>query len=169
MESGPSRGSAAQKRPIITQAVIDQSDMYTHVLSSFTEKKVNMFFSNGSELKLWYYTKHCSRSRSSQLPIQKSIEEISVLSLEQRVPNPWPLQCSFWQKMLILIVWITHYFFLSLIIVNFCQPPCSRTQGKCTLFVFTNSFNFKKSHIHLLSSFNDNLVIFKKKVFLEDS
>lgn len=40
MESGPSRGSAAQKRPVRTQAVIDQSDMYTHVLSSFTERKV---------------------------------------------------------------------------------------------------------------------------------
>lgn len=39
MESGPGRGSAAQKRPVRTQAVIDQSDMYTHVLSSFTEKK----------------------------------------------------------------------------------------------------------------------------------
>ncbi|XP_068568876.1 regulator of MON1-CCZ1 complex [Cebidichthys violaceus] len=39
MESGPSRGSAAQKRPIRTQAVVDQSDMYTHVLSSFTEGK----------------------------------------------------------------------------------------------------------------------------------
>lgn len=41
MESGPSRGSAAQKRPVRTQAVIDQSDMYTHVLSSFTERKVH--------------------------------------------------------------------------------------------------------------------------------
>ncbi|KAM7369561.1 hypothetical protein PAMP_010878 [Pampus punctatissimus] len=39
MESGPGRGNAAQKRPIRTQAVIDQSDMYTHVLSSFTERK----------------------------------------------------------------------------------------------------------------------------------
>nr|XP_057916568.1 regulator of MON1-CCZ1 complex-like isoform X1 [Doryrhamphus excisus] len=39
MESGPARGSAAQKRPIRTQAVIDQSDMYTHVLSAFTERK----------------------------------------------------------------------------------------------------------------------------------
>ncbi|MEQ2158723.1 hypothetical protein GOODEAATRI_015345 [Goodea atripinnis] len=39
MESGPSRGAAAQKRPVRTQAVIDQSDMYTHVLSSFTERK----------------------------------------------------------------------------------------------------------------------------------
>ncbi|KAM9331635.1 LOW QUALITY PROTEIN: regulator of MON1-CCZ1 complex [Pholidichthys leucotaenia] len=40
IESGPSRGgAAAQKRPIRTQAVIDQSDMYTHVLSAFTERK----------------------------------------------------------------------------------------------------------------------------------
>ncbi|KAJ8010642.1 hypothetical protein DPEC_G00077200 [Dallia pectoralis] len=39
MESGPSRGSAARERPVRTQAVIDQSDMYTHVLSTFTENK----------------------------------------------------------------------------------------------------------------------------------
>ncbi|XP_030624255.1 regulator of MON1-CCZ1 complex isoform X2 [Chanos chanos] len=39
MESAPSRSSSAHKRPVRTQAVIDQSDMYTHVLSSFTEKK----------------------------------------------------------------------------------------------------------------------------------
>ncbi|KAM9417153.1 regulator of MON1-CCZ1 complex-like isoform 2-T2 [Salvelinus alpinus] len=38
-ESGPSRGSAAREWPVRTQAVIDQSDMYTHVLSSFSEKK----------------------------------------------------------------------------------------------------------------------------------
>ncbi|XP_018949734.2 regulator of MON1-CCZ1 complex isoform X1 [Cyprinus carpio] len=39
MESGPSRSSTSYKRPVRTQAVIDQSDMYTHVLSDFTEKK----------------------------------------------------------------------------------------------------------------------------------
>ncbi|XP_069778713.1 regulator of MON1-CCZ1 complex isoform X3 [Narcine bancroftii] len=39
MESGASRSSSTQKRPVRTQAVIDQSDMYTHVLSMFTEKK----------------------------------------------------------------------------------------------------------------------------------
>lgn len=42
MESGPSRFSNSYKRPVRTQAVIDQSDMYTHVFSTFTEKKVNM-------------------------------------------------------------------------------------------------------------------------------
>lgn len=39
LESGPSRLSNSSKRPVRTQAVIDQSDMYTHVFSAFTEKK----------------------------------------------------------------------------------------------------------------------------------
>ncbi|XP_072901556.1 regulator of MON1-CCZ1 complex isoform X1 [Hemitrygon akajei] len=42
MESGAGRSSSAQKRPVRTQAVIDQSDMYTHVLSVFTEKKQDL-------------------------------------------------------------------------------------------------------------------------------
>ncbi|XP_007895424.2 regulator of MON1-CCZ1 complex [Callorhinchus milii] len=37
VESGTSRGSSAQK-PVRAQAVIDQSDMYTHVLSVFTNQ-----------------------------------------------------------------------------------------------------------------------------------
>uniref|UniRef100_A0A452J395 Uncharacterized protein n=1 Tax=Gopherus agassizii TaxID=38772 RepID=A0A452J395_9SAUR len=39
VETGQSRGNPLLKRPVRTQAVIDQSDMYTHVLSVFTEKK----------------------------------------------------------------------------------------------------------------------------------
>ncbi|XP_029446993.1 regulator of MON1-CCZ1 complex [Rhinatrema bivittatum] len=39
VEAGQSRGNPPLKRPLRTQAVIDQSDMYTHVLSVFTEKK----------------------------------------------------------------------------------------------------------------------------------
>uniref|UniRef100_A0ABI7WHN7 Regulator of MON1-CCZ1 n=1 Tax=Felis catus TaxID=9685 RepID=A0ABI7WHN7_FELCA len=39
VEAGPSRCSPLLKRPVRTQAVVDQSDMYTHVLSVFTEKK----------------------------------------------------------------------------------------------------------------------------------
>ncbi|XP_036409459.1 regulator of MON1-CCZ1 complex [Megalops cyprinoides] len=39
VESGPARGGSTHKRPVRTQAVIDQSDMYTHVLSVFTERK----------------------------------------------------------------------------------------------------------------------------------
>ncbi|XP_061615017.1 regulator of MON1-CCZ1 complex isoform X2 [Phyllopteryx taeniolatus] len=39
VEAGPTRGGGAHKRPIRSQAVIDQSDMYTHVLSAFTERK----------------------------------------------------------------------------------------------------------------------------------
>ncbi|XP_078071718.1 regulator of MON1-CCZ1 complex isoform X12 [Mustelus asterias] len=45
MESGTSRSSSTQKRPVRTQAVIDQSDMYTHVLSVFTEKKACLLLS----------------------------------------------------------------------------------------------------------------------------
>uniref|UniRef100_A0A8B9S3X6 Regulator of MON1-CCZ1 n=1 Tax=Apteryx owenii TaxID=8824 RepID=A0A8B9S3X6_APTOW len=39
VEAGQSRNNPPLKRPVRTQAVIDQSDMYTHVLSVFTEKK----------------------------------------------------------------------------------------------------------------------------------
>ncbi|XP_077411201.1 regulator of MON1-CCZ1 complex [Vanacampus margaritifer] len=39
VEAGPTRGGVVHKRPIRSQAVIDQSDMYTHVLSAFTERK----------------------------------------------------------------------------------------------------------------------------------
>ncbi|XP_044279951.1 regulator of MON1-CCZ1 complex isoform X4 [Varanus komodoensis] len=39
LETGQSRCNPPAKRPVRTQAVIDQSDMYTHVLSVFTEKK----------------------------------------------------------------------------------------------------------------------------------
>lgn len=40
MEAGQSRSVPLLRRPVRTQAVVDQSDMYTHVLSVFTEKKV---------------------------------------------------------------------------------------------------------------------------------
>ena len=40
MEAGQSRSGPLLRRPVRTQAVVDQSDMYTHVLSVFTEKKV---------------------------------------------------------------------------------------------------------------------------------
>ncbi|XP_073068989.1 regulator of MON1-CCZ1 complex isoform X5 [Manis javanica] len=39
VEAGQSRNSPLLKRPVRTQAVVDQSDLYTHVLSVFTEKK----------------------------------------------------------------------------------------------------------------------------------
>lgn len=40
-EAGQSRCSPLLRRPVRTQSVIDQSDMYTHVLSALTEKKVS--------------------------------------------------------------------------------------------------------------------------------
>ncbi|CAN0191691.1 unnamed protein product [Rangifer tarandus platyrhynchus] len=39
VEAGQSRSGLLLRRPVRTQAVVDQSDMYTHVLSVFTEKK----------------------------------------------------------------------------------------------------------------------------------
>ncbi|XP_061026372.1 regulator of MON1-CCZ1 complex isoform X3 [Eubalaena glacialis] len=39
LEVGQSRSGPLLRRPVRTQAVVDQSDMYTHVLSAFTEKK----------------------------------------------------------------------------------------------------------------------------------
>ncbi|XP_077208716.1 regulator of MON1-CCZ1 complex isoform X3 [Paroedura picta] len=39
LEIGQSRSNPPPKQPVRTQAVIDQSDIYTHVLSVFTEKK----------------------------------------------------------------------------------------------------------------------------------
>ncbi|KAL2778211.1 regulator of MON1-CCZ1 complex isoform 4 [Daubentonia madagascariensis] len=38
-EAGQSRSNPLLKRPVRTQAVLDQSDVYTHVLSAFVEKK----------------------------------------------------------------------------------------------------------------------------------
>ncbi|XP_036101604.1 regulator of MON1-CCZ1 complex isoform X5 [Molossus molossus] len=45
VEAGQSRSSPLLRRPVRTQAVIDQSDMYTHVLSPFTEKKACLLLS----------------------------------------------------------------------------------------------------------------------------
>uniref|UniRef100_A0A8C4JBI2 Regulator of MON1-CCZ1 n=1 Tax=Dromaius novaehollandiae TaxID=8790 RepID=A0A8C4JBI2_DRONO len=45
VEAGQSRSNPLLKRPVRTQAVIDQSDMYTHVLSVFTEKKACLLLS----------------------------------------------------------------------------------------------------------------------------
>ena len=39
MEAGQSRSGPLLRRPVRTQAVVNQSDMYTHVLLVFTEKK----------------------------------------------------------------------------------------------------------------------------------
>nr|XP_058896840.1 regulator of MON1-CCZ1 complex isoform X2 [Kogia breviceps] len=40
LEAGQSRSGPFLRRPARTQAVVDQSDMYTHVLSAFAEKKM---------------------------------------------------------------------------------------------------------------------------------
>jgi hypothetical protein len=52
VEAGQSRSNPPLKRPVRTQAVVDQSDVYTHVLSAFTENKVHYSFPASSGLRV---------------------------------------------------------------------------------------------------------------------
>lgn len=79
MESGASRGSSTQKRPVRTQAVIDQSDMYTHVLSVFTEKKQDLPHKFISAVLMEYI-----RSLNQfQIPVQHYLYELVIKTLVQ--------------------------------------------------------------------------------------
>ncbi|XP_067887130.1 regulator of MON1-CCZ1 complex [Heterodontus francisci] len=79
MESGTSRSSSTQKRPVRTQAVIDQSDMYTHVLSVFTEKKQDLPHKFVSAVLMEYI-----RSLNQyQLTVQHYLYELVIKTLVQ--------------------------------------------------------------------------------------
>ncbi|TRY90255.1 hypothetical protein DNTS_005111 [Danionella cerebrum] len=77
MESGPSRSSTC-KRPVRTQAVIDQSDMYTHVLSSFSEKK-------GVKHKfiIAVLMEYIRSLNQFQIPVQHYLYELVIKTLVQ--------------------------------------------------------------------------------------
>ncbi|XP_005990808.1 regulator of MON1-CCZ1 complex isoform X1 [Latimeria chalumnae] len=77
MEAGPSRSNPVQKRPIRTQAVIDQSDMYTHVLSVFTEKDVPHKF---TVAVLMEYIRSLNQF---QIPVQHYLYELVIKTLVQ--------------------------------------------------------------------------------------
>uniref|UniRef100_A0A8C2KVC7 Regulator of MON1-CCZ1 n=1 Tax=Cyprinus carpio TaxID=7962 RepID=A0A8C2KVC7_CYPCA len=78
MESGPSRSSTSYKRPVRTQAVIDQSDMYTHVLSDFTEKK-------GVKHKfiIAVLMEYIRSLNQFQIPVQHYLYELVIKTLVQ--------------------------------------------------------------------------------------
>ncbi|XP_078071716.1 regulator of MON1-CCZ1 complex isoform X10 [Mustelus asterias] len=79
MESGTSRSSSTQKRPVRTQAVIDQSDMYTHVLSVFTEKKQGLPHKFVSAVLMEYI-----RSLNQyQITVQHYLYELVIKTLVQ--------------------------------------------------------------------------------------
>lgn len=77
MESGPSRSSTTSKRPVRTQAVIDQSDMYTHVLSDFTEKGVKHKFI------IAVLMEYIRSLNQFQIPVQHYLYELVIKTLVQ--------------------------------------------------------------------------------------
>ncbi|XP_038664473.1 regulator of MON1-CCZ1 complex isoform X6 [Scyliorhinus canicula] len=79
VESGTSRSSSTPKRPVRTQAVIDQSDMYTHVLSVFTEKKQGLPHKFVSAVLMEYI-----RSLNQyQITVQHYLYELVIKTLVQ--------------------------------------------------------------------------------------
>ncbi|TWW70601.1 hypothetical protein D4764_17G0000840 [Takifugu flavidus] len=78
MGSGPGRGGAAQKCPVRTQAVIDQSDMYTHVLSSFTERK-----DASHKFTIAVLMEYIRSLNQFQIPVQHYLYELVIKTLVQ--------------------------------------------------------------------------------------
>ncbi|XP_067833785.1 regulator of MON1-CCZ1 complex isoform X3 [Heptranchias perlo] len=79
MESGASRNSSTQKKPVRTQSVIDQSDMYTHVLSVFTEQKQDLPHKFISAVLMEYI-----RSLNQfQITVQHYVYELVIKTLVQ--------------------------------------------------------------------------------------
>ncbi|KAM7175845.1 regulator of MON1-CCZ1 complex [Macrochelys suwanniensis] len=77
VETGQSRGNPPLKRPIRTQAVIDQSDMYTHVLSVFTEKEAPHKFTTAV---LMEYIRSLNQF---QIAVQHYLYELVIKTLVQ--------------------------------------------------------------------------------------
>ncbi|XP_045429839.1 regulator of MON1-CCZ1 complex isoform X2 [Pipistrellus kuhlii] len=76
-EAGQSRCSPLLRRPMRTQAVIDQSDMYTHVLSALTEKKTPPKF---VVAVLMEYIRSLNQF---QVPVQHYLHELVIKTLVQ--------------------------------------------------------------------------------------
>lgn len=75
VESGQNRGSSLMKRSPQTQAIIDQSDMYTHVLSLFTEKELPHKFVSAV---LMEYIRSLNQF---QIPVQHYLYELVIKTL----------------------------------------------------------------------------------------
>ncbi|XP_053715095.1 regulator of MON1-CCZ1 complex [Synchiropus splendidus] len=78
MESAPARGAATVKRPVRTQAVVDQSDMYTHVLSAFTEKK-----DVSHKFVIAVLMEYIRSLNQFQIPVQHYLYELVIKTLVQ--------------------------------------------------------------------------------------
>uniref|UniRef100_A0A7N4Q1L8 Regulator of MON1-CCZ1 n=1 Tax=Sarcophilus harrisii TaxID=9305 RepID=A0A7N4Q1L8_SARHA len=78
VETGQSRSNPLLKRPVRTQAVIDQSDMYTHVLSVFTEKK-----EIPHKFVIAVLMEYIRSLNQFQIPVQHYLHELVIKTLVQ--------------------------------------------------------------------------------------
>ncbi|XP_020824408.1 regulator of MON1-CCZ1 complex [Phascolarctos cinereus] len=76
--NGQSRSNPLLKRPVRTQAVIDQSDMYTHVLSVFTEKK-----EIPHKFVIAVLMEYIRSLNQFQIPVQHYLHELVIKTLVQ--------------------------------------------------------------------------------------
>nr|KAF6280359.1 regulator of MON1-CCZ1 [Pipistrellus kuhlii] len=77
-EAGQSRCSPLLRRPMRTQAVIDQSDMYTHVLSALTEKK-----ETPPKFVVAVLMEYIRSLNQFQVPVQHYLHELVIKTLVQ--------------------------------------------------------------------------------------
>ncbi|KAF6089199.1 regulator of MON1-CCZ1 [Phyllostomus discolor] len=78
VEAGQSRSSPLLRRPARTQAVVDQSDMYTHVLSAFTEKK-----EMPHKFVIAVLMEYIRSLNQFQIPVQHYLHELVIKTLVQ--------------------------------------------------------------------------------------
>uniref|UniRef100_A0A8C5KVC8 Regulator of MON1-CCZ1 n=1 Tax=Jaculus jaculus TaxID=51337 RepID=A0A8C5KVC8_JACJA len=78
VEAGQSRSNPPLKRPVRTQAVVDQSDMYTHVLSAFTENK-----DTPHKFVVAVLMEYIRSLNQVQIPVQHYLHELVIKTLVQ--------------------------------------------------------------------------------------
>lgn len=78
VEAGQSRSNPPLKRPVRTQAVVDQSDVYTHVLSPFVENK-----ETPPKFVIAVLMDYIRSLNQFQIPVQHYLHELVIKTLVQ--------------------------------------------------------------------------------------
>ncbi|XP_021069840.1 regulator of MON1-CCZ1 complex [Mus pahari] len=78
VEAGQSRSNPPLKRPVRTQAVVDQSDVYTHVLSPFVENK-----EMPHKFVIAVLMEYIRSLNQFQIPVQHYLHELVIKTLVQ--------------------------------------------------------------------------------------
>uniref|UniRef100_A0A8I5ZZV3 Regulator of MON1-CCZ1 n=1 Tax=Rattus norvegicus TaxID=10116 RepID=A0A8I5ZZV3_RAT len=78
VEAGQSRSNPPLKRPVRTQAVVDQSDVYTHVLSPFVENK-----ETPPKFVIAVLMEYIRSLNQFQIPVQHYLHELVIKTLVQ--------------------------------------------------------------------------------------